>query len=72
MGAFSYSSRHGDGSRAWDIPAPAPAFALAHPDRPDRHGGERPWLVDIDWRRARRLRLLLADAEAAEPRRWSD
>ena len=29
MGAFSYSSRHGDGSRAWDIPAPAPAFALA-------------------------------------------
>ena len=42
---------------------------LARPDRPDGHDDVRPRLVDISWRRARRLRLLLADAEAAEPRR---
>ena len=72
MGAFSQFSHYGDGSRAWDSLGPPPAFVLAHPDRPDGHAGERPRLADIGWRRARRLRLLLADAEAAEPRRWSD
>jgi hypothetical protein len=46
MGAFSHSSHHGDGSRAWDSLGPAPAFVLAHPDRRDRHDGERPRLVD--------------------------
>ena len=49
-----------------------PALAMAHPDRPDPHDGVLSRLADIGWRRARRLRLLLADAEAAEPRRWSD
>ena len=63
MAVFSQSSHHGDGSRALDTFGPPPAFVLA---RPDRHAGERPRLDDIGWRRARRLRLLLADAEAAE------
>ena len=72
MGTFSQSSHHSDGSRAWDSLGPTPAFVLAHPDRMGRHDDERPRPVDIGWHRARRLRLLLADAEAAEPRRWSD
>ena len=46
-----------------------PALAMEHPDRPDPHDGVLPRLADIGWRRARRLRFLLADAEAAEPRR---
>jgi hypothetical protein len=74
MGAFSQSSHHGDGSRAWDFLGQAPAFVLAYPDRPHRHASERPWPSDIGWRRAPRLRLMLADADAdaVEPRRWSD
>jgi hypothetical protein len=72
MGAFSQLNQHGDGSRALDAFGPPPTYVLAHRERPSRQAGERPRLDDIGWRRALRLRLVLADADALEPRRWSD
>ena len=48
MGALSQSSRPGDGSRAWGLSWPGAGVAYWRtPDRPRRHGGQRPWVVDI-------------------------
>jgi hypothetical protein len=48
MGVFSQSSHHGDGSRAWDAFGPAPAFVLAHPDRPDgMTASDRGWSTSV-------------------------
>ena len=70
MTAFSQSSLHGDGNRALKAFGPPPAYPAARPDRSHPPVGERPRLGDIGWRRALRLRLVLADAD--EPWCWSD
>jgi len=72
MTAFSRSTLHGDGNRALDAFGPPPACTAARPDRLHRPIGERPRLGGIGWRRALRLRLALADADAAEPLCWRD
>ena len=72
MAAFSQFSHYSDAALVLaSLRAPLIEL-LAHPHRPHRLVGERARPDDIGWRRARRLRLLLACAQAAEPQRWSD
>ena len=70
MGAFCQFNQHSDNSQALATFGQPPTSVLVHGNRPPACRLGRSRLHDTNWRRAWRLRLELAYADAVEPRRW--